>query len=84
MAIFYTHLHEHDGCLQDEEGIELASLDALKDHVLSAARELIAADALTGVLCFDSEISVTDKTDEVYRLKFADAVKISGAHFQIT
>ena len=77
MPRYHFHVHDGTGVAEDEEGRELADLDAARVEALKGARSLIAEEALAGRIDMGSRIEVTDGTAEVVlTVRFADAVTI--------
>jgi hypothetical protein len=71
------HLRDGSEELLDPEGIECATLDALRKSVLLAARDLMAGDVHEGVLDFRFRIDAETSDGEiVYSLPFKHAVNI--------
>lgn len=73
----FLHLHECGTVLPDEEGIEVASMAAARDHAISVARELIATEVQAGHLCLGCYIDIEpeDGGDHITVL-FRDVVRI--------
>jgi hypothetical protein len=72
-------MHLRDGTEQilDPEGLEFASVDAVRKAVLVAARDLMTGDIREGVLDFRFRIDVEDEAgDIIYTLPFKHAVSI--------
>ena len=76
MARFYFNVH--DGQLvEDPEGLELASLDAARDHALVCARGIMADDIRCGELALDEIIDIIDDGGKlVATIAFRDALII--------
>jgi hypothetical protein len=63
--------------LLDPDGVEFASLDALRKAVLATARDLMCGDMIAGVLDFRFRIDAEDGDGViVYTLPFKHAVNI--------
>jgi hypothetical protein len=76
---YFFHLHESGGCIVDEEGLELADLDAARRAALTGARALIASEVLDGRLTLGTVMEVQDGRGEtVMRLPFRDAVTVEA------
>lgn len=80
MPRFYFHLYQSGEMLVDPEGVVIADLAAVRAEALVAARDLIAADAMTGVIDLSTCLRVVDEANQpVLELHFADAVAfVSG------
>ena len=77
MPRYFMHLRDGSEELLDPEGIECATLDALRKSVLLAARDLMAGDVHEGVLDFRFRIDAEDSTVTiVYSLAFKHAVNV--------
>ena len=79
VPLFYLHLLNGGGWVRDPEGRDLPDLDAAKKEALAGARDLMASEVKAGELRLDALVAIEDEHgDEVYRLRFADAVTIAG------
>ena len=77
MARYFMHLRDGTEQLLDPEGLEYASLDAVRKAVLIAARDLMMGDIREGVIDFRFRIDVEDEAGEIiYSLPFKHAVNI--------
>ena len=77
MARYFMHLRDGTEQLLDPEGLEYASVDAVRKAVLIAARDLMTGDIREGVIDFRFRIDVEDEGgDIVYSLPFKHAVNI--------
>jgi hypothetical protein len=77
MARYFMNLRDGTEELLDPEGVEYASLDALRKAVLAAARDLMRGDMVAGVLDFRFRIDAEDAEGViVYTLPFKHAVNI--------
>ena len=77
MARFYLHLRDGTEQLLDEEGVEFASLDAMRKGVMLAARDLIKGDIDGGIIDFRFRIDAEDGAgDIIYTLPFKPALNI--------
>jgi hypothetical protein len=77
MARYFMHLRDGSEELLDPEGLEFASLEALRAAVLLAARDLMAGDLRSGVVDFRFRIDAEDaEGTTVYTLPFKHAVNI--------
>lgn len=80
MPRWYFHLYQSGDVLLDPEGVDIADIAAVRVRALSVARDLIAADAATGVLYLDTRLCIADaQGDGVFEIAFADAVAIVPA-----
>ena len=72
-------MHLRDGAEQllDPEGLEYASLEAMRKATLIAARDLMTGDVRNGVIDFGFRIDVETEAGEiVYSLPFQHALSI--------
>ena len=77
MARYFMHLRDGTEQLLDPEGLEYASVDAVRKAVLIAARDLMTGDIREGVIDFRFRIDVEDESGEIiYSLPFKHAVNI--------
>ena len=77
MARYYLHLRDGTEQLLDEEGVEFASLDAMRKGVMLAARDLIKGDIDGGIIDFRFRIDAEDGAgDIIYTLPFKHALNI--------
>ncbi|WP_260598129.1 DUF6894 family protein [Sphingomonas endolithica] len=79
MARLFFELNECGTVTGDVEGQEVADLDAARAKAIAAARDIMAAEVLSGKLCLSCNIRVTDRDGETLLLiPFKDAVTVSG------
>lgn len=77
MTFYYLHLRDHVDEIIDPDGVELASLEAVKTRALVEARGIIAADADSGIIDLRYRIDVEDAAGQiVFSLPFKHAVSI--------
>lgn len=78
MPRYFFHLHDELDC-EDEEGVELAGVDAARAFALAEAREVAGEEVKQGHLHLDHHIEVTDADGHrVADVAFADAIAIRG------
>jgi hypothetical protein len=79
MARLFFELNECGIVTSDAEGQEMVDLDAARATAIAAARDIMAAEILSGKLCLGCNIRVTDCNGEtVLLIPFKDAVTVSG------
>lgn len=79
MPRFYFHLYQRGDMLVDPEGVEITDLSTVRSRALEVARDLIAADAASGLVDLDTRLRVVDESDRlVLDLAFFDAVAFVG------
>ncbi|HEY0164908.1 MAG TPA: hypothetical protein VGB39_06005 [Sphingomicrobium sp.] len=77
MARYFMHLRDGTEQILDPEGLEFASVDAVRKATLIAARDLMTGDVRAGVIDFRFRIDVEDEAGEVvYSLPFKHAINI--------
>ena len=75
MAQYFFHLHERSGVLPDAEGETLESVTSARNRAVAAARSVISADVIGGVLDLSGFIEVTDEQGRIVLiLHFEEAV----------
>ena len=73
MARYFFHIF-NDEIVVDEEGIELPTVEAVREHALEGARSLVCESVKKGHLNLDHRIEVTDaKNVSVLTLTFREA-----------
>ncbi|WP_114953218.1 DUF6894 family protein [Sphingosinicella terrae] len=79
MPLYRFHLHD-DLFVEDEEGLELADLEAAREQALESARELVCAHIRQfGNVNLDHYIDVADESGAIlFRITFRDAFTVSG------
>lgn len=60
MPRFFFHLYDRSGFVEDEEGVEVADLEAVRAMALKGARSIISNDVEQGRLDLDGRIEVFD------------------------
>lgn len=79
MRRFYFHVH-NDIDAEDEEGVELPDLAAVRGCAVESARALACESIKKGRLNLDHYISVTDEAGrEVLKMAFRDCFTLEGA-----
>jgi hypothetical protein len=75
MPRYFLDLYSDTETVLDTEGAVFVSADEMMAAALNGAREIIAADAMSGVVDLSPRIDVRDEGDQViHTLHFADAV----------
>ena len=79
MARYFFNVHDRLGHLRDQEGCELADMDAVRQRAVHDARSLMSADIRDGLLNVADYVEVTDaKGAVVLTLPYSEAVTITG------
>src|SRR5918993_4357122 len=77
VARYFMHLRDGTEQLLDPEGLEFATIEAVRKAVLVSARDLMTGDIREGVIDLRFRIDVEDEGGEiVYTLPFKHAVNI--------
>ena len=77
MARYFMHLRDGTEQILDPEGLEFATMEAVRKAVLVSARDLMTGDVREGVIDLRFRIDVEDEGGEiVYTLPFKHAVNI--------
>jgi hypothetical protein len=75
---YFFHLHNRV-VATDEEGAELADIDAAREKAEEDAREMVCASVREGYLNLDHRIEVADEAGEVVLVvTFRDAFTLEG------
>jgi hypothetical protein len=83
MPIFYFHVCNGTGFVEDEEGRELADQVSARECAVEAARDIMTADLRRGELDLTSFIEVEDSGKRLlFTLTFGEAVQIKAAHVE--
>ena len=77
MARYFMHLRDGTEQILDPEGLEFATIEAVRKAALVSARDLMTGDIREGVIDLRFRIDVeTEDGDIVYTLPFKHAVNI--------
>lgn len=80
MPLYYLHVCNGNGFVEDEEGQELADLDAARSAALRGARDIMSEEIRRGELNPASFIEVEDAEHQLlFTLPFSEAVRINDA-----
>jgi hypothetical protein len=78
MPLFFLNIHDKLGFAQDEEGVELPSLEAARAKAIEGIRSLLSDDVKHGRLDFGGRIEVVDdQSGLLTTIHFEEAVEIS-------
>ena len=79
MPHYHFNLHNSIGFVADEEGQELADLDAARAEALRNARGLMAEEVRGGRLDLEGKLEIVDGRGTVLlTLAFAEAIELEG------
>ena len=77
MPLFYFHVCDGTGFVEDEEGRELDDEETARAEALKGARSIMADDVQRGQLDFSSFIEVEDEAHQLlFTITFAEAVEV--------
>jgi hypothetical protein len=77
MPLYYLHLRDGTDETLDDEGREFADSDALREFVLTSARDILSSDIKNGLMDLRFRIDAEDEAGQVvYTLPFKHAVSI--------
>jgi hypothetical protein len=80
MPLFYLHVCNGNGFVEDEEGQDLPNADAARAAAIRGARDIMAEDIRRGELDPASFIEVEDSDHQhLFTLQFGDAVRIKDS-----
>jgi hypothetical protein len=78
VPVFYLHVRNGIGFVEDVEGHELADAAAAREVAIRSARDLMASEIRDGEMNLSSFIEVEDADHRhLFKLSFAEAVKIT-------
>lgn len=78
MPRFFFHLHD-DGVAHDDEGRELADIEAAKREGIKGGRELMCEQLRNGSLVLNHLIEVEDESgNTVATIPFRELVRVEG------
>lgn len=79
MPRLYFDLHECGVVTVDEEGVELAGMDAARAQATTAARSIMCDEVTHGRLCLTCSIEIRNEAGDTLELvPFKDAITITG------
>lgn len=65
MPRYFLHVHNTTGSASDEEGAELAGLEAARERALEGIRSIVADEALHGLLDLRGQVDIADEAGRV-------------------
>ena len=78
MVRYFFHLREPGFYVRDEEGAELADLDAAHAHALENVRDIISMEVRRGVIPLSHVMEIADTAGNVVRtISYVEAVTIA-------
>jgi hypothetical protein len=77
MPVFFFHLCNGNGFVEDEEGQELSDAPTARTKAVEAMRDLISGEVRNGTLNMSSFIEIEDDHHELIEtVTFADAIAV--------
>jgi hypothetical protein len=77
MPLFYFHVYEAMLVAPDEEGLELANVEAARDEAVRGARSILSDEILSGCIHLDGRIEIAGEDGKtLLALPFRDAFEI--------
>jgi hypothetical protein len=77
LARYFLHLRDGVDEIIDPEGKEFETMEALREYVLIAARDLMTGDIRNGLLDFRFRIDAENESGQVvYSMPFAGALNV--------
>ena len=81
MPLFFMHVCNGNGFVEDQEGVELPDQDFARVKAVEAARGIMAEDLRKGELDLSSFIEVEDQEhNHLFTLHFSEAVTMTSRH----
>ena len=79
MTRYYLNIHNGIGPVMDEEGCDLANLDAAREAAIEGIRSMISEEARTGLLDLTGRIEVMDAHGNLLCLvNYEEAIELRG------
>lgn len=81
MPVFYFHVCNGSGFVEDEQGTNVADVGAAREHAISGLRDLMAQEMRVGQLNVASFVEIEDENHQlVMTVPFVEAVNVSTQH----
>ena len=81
MPIFYFHVCNGNGFVEDEEGTELADFAAARKQAISGLRDIMSSEMKEGEINLGSFVEIEDENHElVGTVPFIEAVHVTTVH----
>ena len=85
MPLYYLHVCNGNGFIEDEEGQDLPDIEAARVAAVRGARDIMSEEIRRGELNRASFIEVEDQDHQyLFTLQFSDAFRISDAQSDCT
>ena len=77
MPLFFLHIHNGAGFIEDEEGLELSELEQARAEAVEGIRSILAAEVLQGSMDLRGRISIADAAGtNLAVVPFSEAVAV--------
>ena len=77
MILFFFHVHNRIGFVEDEEGRELADLEAARHEAIAGARSIVSEEAKQGCVDLRGRIDVADAERNILlSIPFDEAIEV--------
>ena len=77
MPLFHLNLRNASVKADDEEGVDVADMDAARDQAIAGIRGFLSHEVITGKLDLRGQIDITDESGaSVMIVPFSDAVTV--------
>ena len=81
MPIFYFHVCNGNGFVEDEEGTELPDVATARKQAISGLRDIMASEMKEGEINLGSFVEIEDEDHElVATVPFIEAVHVTTVH----
>lgn len=78
MQRYFVHIIENGHRFTDEDGFLTSGLAGARQMAMDGAREIMAAEILTGSLCLSTSMEISDQTGSVVdHTQFRDLVRVT-------
>jgi hypothetical protein len=80
MPRFHFHVYDRDGASPDEEGVELAGIEAARACAIDGIRSIVSDAARSGSVDLSGRVDIVDEDGEVLEaVRFDEAVELQSA-----
>jgi hypothetical protein len=81
VPVFYFHVCNGSGFVEDEQGTDVADVSAAREHAINGLRDLMAQEMRVGQLNVASFVEIEDQNHQlVMTVPFIEAVNVSTQH----
>ena len=83
MPLYYLHVCNGTGFVEDEEGLELPGLEAARSKAIDGLRDIMAAEMRRGEINMGAFIEIEGEDHQLLTIvPFSEAVRVSTEHGQ--